>query len=190
MTMGKIEEQPLVEVFRTEDPALLPLAVATLDQASVEYAIRSTNEGIPVGYGYRPGLGETSGPAVLLVREADEARARGLLSDLKSAALTGDPLDSRTVPAPAGAPVATRSGPRNVSLTDVASGALLGEISDEQLQFLVDELEEESADDQDYFIDSATIDLLEKHGGDAELIAVLRNAVGTGNGLDVAWTRR
>ena len=188
--MGEIEEQSLVEVFRTEDPALLPLAVATLDQASIEYAVRSTNEGIPVGYGYRPGLGDISGPAILVVRAGDEAHARELLSELESAALTGDPLDSRSLPTEASTSAAVPSGPRNVSLTDVASGALVGEITDEQLQFLVDELEEESRDDQDYFIDNATIDLLEKHGGDADLIAVLRLAVGTGKGLDVAWTRR
>ncbi len=100
--MGQIEEQSLVEVFRTEDPALLPLAVATLDQASIEYVVQSTNEGIPIPYGYRPGLGDVAGPAVVVVRAADAARAKSLLGDLESAARTGAALDGRVVEADAG----------------------------------------------------------------------------------------
>ena len=70
-------------------------------------------------------------------------------------------------------------------LFDAQSNVLLGEVSDQDVQTLVDRLEEESSDDDDYFIDTATIDLLEESGASSELIALLRKAVGTSDGLDV-----
>ena len=50
------------------------------------------------------------------------------------------------------------------TLHDATSGVLLGDISGDDAQFLVDQLEEESADDDDYFIDANTIDLLQNAG--------------------------
>jgi len=71
------------------------------------------------------------------------------------------------------------------TLHDVSSGALLGTVSDEDLKMLVDQLEEESSQDDDYFIDMATIDLLQAAGASELLVALLRKAVGTSDGIDV-----
>lgn len=60
-------------------------------------------------------------------------------------------------------------------------------ISDEQLQFLIDHLEEESYDDQDYYLNQATIDMLAKQGADPSLITLLREALGDREGIDVVW---
>ena len=49
----------------------------------------------------------------------------------------------------------------------------LGSITEEQLQFLIDQLEETSLDDQDYFIDTNTLAVLSDAGADAELIELL-----------------
>ena len=76
-----------------------------------------------------------------------------------------------------------------IQLHDVNGGTVLGTITEAQLQFLVDELEEESRTDQDYYISAGTLDMLEKDGGDAELIALLRAALAGREGLDVRWTR-
>jgi processive 1,2-diacylglycerol beta-glucosyltransferase len=65
----------------------------------------------------------------------------------------------------------------------------LGTITEEQLQFLADQLEEESADDTDYYITADTLDLLTQAGGDAELIRVLRQALGDKEGVEVHWVR-
>ena len=70
-------------------------------------------------------------------------------------------------------------------LHDASSGALLGDVSEEDVRLLVDQLEEESIDDDDYFIDMATIDLLENAGASEALVALLKEAVGTSDGLDV-----
>jgi hypothetical protein len=76
-----------------------------------------------------------------------------------------------------------------IQLHDVQRDTVLGTISDAQLQFLIDELEEESRTDQDYYISAGTVDMLEQDGSDPELIAVLRAALAGREGLDVRWTR-
>ena len=77
-----------------------------------------------------------------------------------------------------------------VSLHDKASGAKLADITDAQFQFMMDQLEEESSRDQDYFIDSATIHLLADAGAEPSLLDVLRQALGDRDGIDIRWSRR
>ena len=74
-------------------------------------------------------------------------------------------------------------------LIDAESGAVIGEISDDQLDFLIDQLEEEDREDQDYYLDLETIDLLEENGADDSLITLLRKVLGSSEGIDVRWTR-
>lgn len=69
------------------------------------------------------------------------------------------------------------------------SGALLGDVSDADVQALIDQLEEEHRADDDYFIDSATIDVLEEAGASASLVALLRGAVGNSDGIDVRYEK-
>lgn len=49
-------------------------------------------------------------------------------------------------------------------LYNATTGAELGEITDEQLEFLQDQLEEESAEDQDYYINQETLDYFAEQG--------------------------
>jgi processive 1,2-diacylglycerol beta-glucosyltransferase len=74
-------------------------------------------------------------------------------------------------------------------LYNAEQGTVLGAISEEQLQFLIDSLEEESAIDQDYYIDSATVDMLEEDGADPQLVGLLRKALADREGIEVRWTR-
>lgn len=76
-----------------------------------------------------------------------------------------------------------------IQLRDADSDTPLGSITEEQLQFLMDFLEEESLTDRDYYISGPTIDLLEEEGGDPALMATLRSAVGTREGVNVRWVR-
>ena len=73
-----------------------------------------------------------------------------------------------------------------LSLKD--SGAPLGTIDDADLQLLMDQLEEESETDIDYYISPATIDILGENGASARLIALLKEAVGDTDGVDVVWS--
>jgi hypothetical protein len=63
----------------------------------------------------------------------------------------------------------------------------IGDITDAHLAFLVDQLEEESDDDQDYFIDRATLELMADNGGDPVLLAMLDKALGTDDDMEIAW---
>jgi hypothetical protein len=74
-----------------------------------------------------------------------------------------------------------------IRIYDKQSGALLGDIASEDLQVLVDALEEESSTDQDYFIDAQTIELLHHEGASDRLLNLLREIVGTSDGVDIRW---
>lgn len=76
-----------------------------------------------------------------------------------------------------------------IQLRDADSDAPLGSISEDQLQFLADLLEEESLADQDYYISGPTIDLLQDEGADPALLALLRSAVAGREGVNVRWIR-
>ena len=76
-----------------------------------------------------------------------------------------------------------------VTLYDNDSGAAIGGISESDLKFLIDNLEEETSDDQDYYLRPETVAMLEERGGSAELIGLLRGALGDGEGVEVRWQR-
>lgn len=77
-----------------------------------------------------------------------------------------------------------------IQLRDKTTNQLLGTIGDEDLRFLVDELEEESPTDQDYYFDSDTIDMLEEDGAPASLVALLRQMLGSQDGMEIRWDRQ
>jgi processive 1,2-diacylglycerol beta-glucosyltransferase len=64
---------------------------------------------------------------------------------------------------------------------------VIGQISDTQLQFLVQQLEEEHDEDRDYYIDRETLEMFEENGGDPELVEMLRKALGDSEALDIEW---
>jgi len=76
-----------------------------------------------------------------------------------------------------------------VELYDKETGAALGAISQEQFQFLVDQLEEESLEDRDYYISRPTLDMLQERGIDPDLLALLRQALGNREGTEIQWRR-
>ena len=76
-----------------------------------------------------------------------------------------------------------------IKLHDKNSQELIGEINETQLQFLIDELVEEDDSDQDYYINRDQLEQFEKKGGDAALIRMLREALGTRDDMDIAWSK-
>ena len=69
------------------------------------------------------------------------------------------------------------------------TGALLGTVSDADVQCLIDVLEEEDSKDVDYFIDLDTADILEDNGASMEMMQLLRAAIGASEGVDVRWEK-
>ena len=69
------------------------------------------------------------------------------------------------------------------------NNALLGDISESDVECLVDVLEEEDSKDVDYFIDLDTVDILEDNGASQALVTLLRAAIGATEGVDVRWEK-
>ena len=67
---------------------------------------------------------------------------------------------------------------------------LVGSITESDLKVLIDHLEEESEDDQDYYIDAETIDVIGDGQATEHLLGVLRKALGTADGVEIRWQRR
>ena len=77
-----------------------------------------------------------------------------------------------------------------IDLYNDTTGELIGQITDADLQVLVDALEEESTEDRDYFIDAATVDVIADGRATEHLVALLRKALGSTDGVDIRWERR
>jgi len=77
-----------------------------------------------------------------------------------------------------------------IDLYNNATQKLIGSITDADLKVLVDGLEEESAEDRDYYIDLATIDVLADGRATDHLVRLLREAVGQEPGVEIRWQRR
>jgi hypothetical protein len=76
-----------------------------------------------------------------------------------------------------------------IQMRDKETGKLLGSISEENLQFLIDNLEEESDDDTDYYLNRTTVDMLKENGASDELIELLNNALGDRDDVEIEWVR-
>jgi processive 1,2-diacylglycerol beta-glucosyltransferase len=76
-----------------------------------------------------------------------------------------------------------------VNLYNAQTGALIGTITDEDLRFLQADLEEESLEDTDYYINQATVDWFESQGADPAMVSMLRKALGGEQDMDIRWER-
>ena len=74
-----------------------------------------------------------------------------------------------------------------VRLFDSDSESEIGVITEAQLDFLQEELIEESIDSYTYNLSPAALDSLEKSGGDALLVAMLRKALGGRSSMEVRY---
>ena len=76
-----------------------------------------------------------------------------------------------------------------IALRDKDTGADLGTITEEQLQFLVDQLEEEYAEDRDYYINRVMLDVMRQNSADPDLVDLLSKAIGDRDGVEIEWSR-
>lgn len=76
-----------------------------------------------------------------------------------------------------------------IKVYDEATGTVYGAITEAQLQVLISQLEEESLEDTDYYINQATVDMFEEKNVDPALVAFLRKALGEREDMDIRWAR-
>ena len=76
-----------------------------------------------------------------------------------------------------------------IQLYDASSDEPCGSLTDEQFQALVDALEEEALEDEDYYVNLETVEMLEASGADRSLIRTLRLALADRDEMDIRWER-
>lgn len=72
-------------------------------------------------------------------------------------------------------------------LIDLEGDQELGVITEDQVQFLIDNLEEEGIEDQDYYIDKDVLTFLAENGCDDELLSMLREALDERASIDIRY---
>jgi len=77
-----------------------------------------------------------------------------------------------------------------IDLYNASTNQLIGSITEADLQVLVDALEEESSQDQDYYIEQGTIDVVADGRATTHLVGLLRTALGSSEGVEIRWQRR
>jgi hypothetical protein len=75
-----------------------------------------------------------------------------------------------------------------VFIYNKSTNDLVGEIGEDDLQFLIDQMEEESMKDKDYSITKMEINYFAENGASSELIALLRRAIGEQSEVIILWS--
>jgi len=79
----------------------------------------------------------------------------------------------------------TEQPTKPIRLYDPSTGECIGEITEEQLNALIEAFEEESLEDRDYYVHRATLPLIK----DPQLVALLEKALGEREEMDIKWER-
>ncbi len=75
-----------------------------------------------------------------------------------------------------------------INVFDQSTGQQIGTLTEQQLQFLIDQLEEESEEDRDYAITRMTVDFLAEQGADPDLLVLLRRALSDKDEVTIRWS--
>ena len=76
-----------------------------------------------------------------------------------------------------------------IKLSDKESGAPLGTISEEDLQFLIDNPEEAWDEDTDYYLNRTTFEILKDKGAGQSLLDILEPVFKAREDIEIEWSR-
>jgi len=76
-----------------------------------------------------------------------------------------------------------------INLFEKDTNKPLGQISEAQLQYLIDHLEEEGSEDQDYAVTPLLLEYFEGLGADPMLLSLLRDALGGREEIEIVWSK-
>lgn len=76
-----------------------------------------------------------------------------------------------------------------INLYEKDTNKSLGQISEAQLQYLIDHLEEEGSEDQDYAVTPLLLEYFEGLGTDPSLISLLKDALGGREEIEIVWDK-
>lgn len=159
----------LVSVFKTADPALMPLATMALEADGIDYSVRGVGKTDSLKWMMSV---TTKFPNVMEIVVAPDVadRARELVADLT-------PQDATAL--------AESAVSLGIELEDASTGMSLGILTEAQWQELTSRLAEHGPNE--YFIDADALHALEEADADVALINLLRHAVGDAGSRTVRW---
>lgn len=76
-----------------------------------------------------------------------------------------------------------------ITLKNKDTGQHIGSLSEAELQYLIDELEEEHSEDKDYWLNRTQLQIMKEKGADPAFIAMLESALGGNEDMEVVWER-
>jgi hypothetical protein len=76
-----------------------------------------------------------------------------------------------------------------IKVFNKATGEFIGRISEAELEFLADQLEEESIHDTDYYMRIETLEQFAIDGAPAHLMDVLRGGMRSDNAIEIRWEK-
>lgn len=75
-----------------------------------------------------------------------------------------------------------------ITVSDKDTNQPIGTITEDQLQYLIDQLEEEWSEDQEYAVSNMLLDMFEGQGADPQLVSLLRTALGDREEMNIVWS--
>jgi hypothetical protein len=173
-------ERPPVGVLTTSDPAALTLANLTLNEAGIRHEIHPAE---PADIASDRGVSapdRSSGEWwTVKVGASDAERAREALVDLEHAA--GEP----EMPLETSMEWARELPP--VELFESDTERTVGHITETQLDWLCEQFDADGVRDREFTLDPARIRSWEQAGADANLVGVLRTALGPRSAVRLRW---
>lgn len=76
-----------------------------------------------------------------------------------------------------------------ITLRIKGSGEYIGTLSESQLQYLIDELEEEHSQDQDYWLHRSQVEIFKEKDAEPALVEMLEKALGGHDDVEVIWEK-
>ena len=76
-----------------------------------------------------------------------------------------------------------------IKIFNKTTGEFIGRISETELDFLADQLEEESIHDTDYYIRKETLEQFAADNAPSHLMEVLRGGIRGDNAIEIRWER-
>ena len=74
-------------------------------------------------------------------------------------------------------------------LYEKGTGQYLGQISDKEMKFLNDHLEEEGIGDDDYYISRPVLEMLKENDAPAGLASLIENAMGSNDDVEIRFKK-
>ena len=77
-----------------------------------------------------------------------------------------------------------------LDLRNKGTSVFIGQIDEDELDFLIEMLEEEDSQDKDYWIDQTTLDYFKENDCPPRLLEMLQGAIGNGEGIEIEWVTK